>query len=64
MAQETRGGTLKPTTIMLTHEQRAWLRRQALERAMKEEAGKSDGSAIVRELLDRAMRKGAGRRTE
>jgi hypothetical protein len=57
MAKPTRDGSLEPTMVMLTPEQRRWLRHRAVDRAA-EVGGKPDGSAIIRELLDRAMKRG------
>ena len=60
-AAPTRRRTLdgfKVTTIRFTDPQWAWLRRQALERALKS-GTKADASAIVRELVAAAMQKNA-----
>src|SRR4051812_37067271 len=49
-------GGFKVTTIRLTDPQWAWLRRQALERAI-ESGRQADASEIVRELVAAAMMK-------
>jgi hypothetical protein len=49
----------KVTTIRFTDQQWAWLRRQALERAL-ESGAKADASEIVRELVAAAMPKEKG----
>ena len=43
------------TTVRLTPDQAAWLRRTALERAIEAGVGKPDASEVLRALVDAAM---------
>jgi hypothetical protein len=51
----------KVTTIRFTDQQWAWLRRQALERAL-ESGAKADASEVVREIMAAAIAKDNGKR--
>jgi hypothetical protein len=55
---EEEGQTWVVTTIRVTQAEWRWLRRLALDRALKRGGGRADASEIIRELVDRAMRKG------
>jgi hypothetical protein len=50
------------TTIRFADAQWHWIRRQALERAIERGGGKSDASAVVRDLVAEAMAKASDRR--
>jgi hypothetical protein len=66
MATKKRGGRGEArfvgTTVLFTPEQHTWVRQEALARASVE-GGKPDGSRVIRELVDRAMKR-TSRRAE
>jgi hypothetical protein len=55
---EEKGETWIVTTIRVTRPEWRWLRRLALDRALKRGGGRADASEVIRELVDQAMRKG------
>jgi hypothetical protein len=55
---EQEGQTWIVTTIRVTQAEWRWLRRLALDRALRRGGGRADASEIIRELVDQAMRKG------
>ncbi len=55
---EEEGQTWIVTTIRVTQAEWRWLRRLALDRALKRGGGRADASEIIRELVDQAMRRG------
>jgi hypothetical protein len=62
MATRTsRDGLLEAVTVMLTREQRNWLRQEAVRRAMDREGGKPDASEIIREAVDKLMKRSSRR---
>jgi hypothetical protein len=55
-ARLSRLSGLRAVTVLLTPEQHSWLRRRALDR-VDAEGGRADASALIRELLEREMKR-------
>ena len=56
-APRSRRSGLRAVTVLLTPEQHSWLRQRALD-LVDAEGGRPDASALLRELIERDMKRG------